>query len=223
MNLRAKVAKVRLRGPDAVVARARAALGAWMEGAPADDQAKALHSGRVAAAIGEATLAARPAPEGLDCTEGCAFCCILSGDDGGVITGAEAQRLHLALTPLAGRPDGRGWHPMACPSLDPDTRRCRAYEARPVICRSYVSRDVTACEAIAEGRPAEGAGTRGAYGDYLTIHALARAVLPPGKAPTYALRRIAQGAVEGEALADSLKAARHKAGELDAERRRITA
>lgn len=187
-----------------------------------DALAKELHGGLAATRIGQINLGATAEPADLACKMGCAFCCILTGEDGGVMTGAEARVLYKALAPLAGKPDGRDWHPKACPSLDPETRKCRAYEARPMICRSYASRDVDACKSIAEGKPAEGAGVRAAYGTYLTVHALARAALGPGRAPTYSLRKLAAAALEGRAFEEALKEARHKPSELQEERVRVT-
>ena len=94
-----------------------------------------LADGTAATGIGRLGLSGL-SPSGLACAEGCAFCCILSGDDGGTISETEAVALYEALAPLAGQPDGREWNPKACPSLDPDSRMCRAYEARPMICRA---------------------------------------------------------------------------------------
>ncbi|MEL6550841.1 MAG: YkgJ family cysteine cluster protein [Pseudomonadota bacterium] len=220
--IRKKLTKAKVKGGGD--GRARAQLEAYITAQQLDEKAleTELHSGVAATRIGQIGLATTAEPDGLACAAGCAFCCILQGEDGGVITGAEAKALHAALAPLQGHPDGRDWHPKACPSLDPETRTCRAYAARPMICRSYVSRDATACEEIAEGRAAEGTGTRAAYGTYLTVHALARAALGPGRAPTYALRKVAEAAVEGVPLDAALKAARHRPAELIEERKRAT-
>ncbi|CUH38916.1 hypothetical protein JSE7799_01635 [Jannaschia seosinensis] len=98
--------------------RARTGLLAWLDAQPArpaDDLIRDLSRGVAATAIGRTMLAQIPMPEGLACAAGCAFCCILPGEDGGTLT---------------------------------------AYEARPMIRRSYVSRDATACKAIADGWPA---------------------------------------------------------------------
>ncbi|MEO1795433.1 MAG: YkgJ family cysteine cluster protein [Pseudomonadota bacterium] len=220
--IRKKLGKAKLKGGGAD--RARAQLEAYIGAQSLSDAALSaeLHQGLAATRIGHIGLATTPELEGLACAAGCAFCCILSGDDGGVITGAEAKALHTALAPLAGQPDGRAWHPKACPSLDPETRMCRAYEARPMICRSYVSRDKAACEAISEGETAQGTATHAAYGTYLSVHALGRAALGPGHAPTYALRKIAEAAVEGVPLERALKEARHRPAELLEERKRVT-
>ncbi|MEM1233496.1 MAG: YkgJ family cysteine cluster protein [Pseudomonadota bacterium] len=215
-----KLDKAKVKGAD----RGRAQLAAYIQAqrVPEPVLEKELHSGTAATRIGQIGLATTSEPAGLACAAGCAFCCILSGEDGGVITGVEAKALHTALAPKAGEPDGRDWHPSACPSLDPETRLCRAYEARPMICRSYISRDLSACEEIAEGRPADGTGTRAAYGTYLSVHTLARAALGPGRAPTYSLRRVAEAAVDGIPLDDALKSARHRPAELLKEQKRAT-
>ena len=44
--------------------------------------------------------------------------------------------VHGALTE---NPTAEGWHPdnEPCPALDPETRTCDLYQARPVICRSF--------------------------------------------------------------------------------------
>ncbi len=222
MSLRRKLLKAKPKGSGAAADRARTQLDAYIGAQSLSEEAlaKELHSGIAAARIGQIGLASTAEPSGLSCKAGCAFCCILTGDDGGVITGAEARNLHVALAPFAGEPDGREWTAKACPSLDPETRMCRAYEARPMICRSYLSVDVTACEQIAQGKAAQGTGVRAAYGTYLTAHALARAALGPGHAPTYSLRTVAKAAVEGVPLEDALKAARHRPAELEHERKR---
>jgi Fe-S-cluster containining protein len=179
-----------------------------------------LTDGTAAQGIGRIGLSAL-SPQGLACAEGCAFCCILSGEDGGTITQAEATELHTALTPLAGEPDGRAWHPKACPALDPATQRCRAYEARPMICRSYVSGDVEACKKIAEGEPADGPGTLAPYHTYLAAIGLTRAAFKGVKrVSTYSLAVVARATVEGRDLDETLSEARHKPAELDAELRR---
>jgi Fe-S-cluster containining protein len=190
-------------------------------GTPQAEIVEALSDGRAATQLGRVGLGGAPVPPGLDCARGCAFCCILSGEDGGTITEAEARILHAALAPMAGQPDGRSWHPDACAALDPETRECRVYDARPMICRSYVSTDVLACEAVAEGKPKAGPGTLGPYHDYLAAIALSRAALKGvRRVSTYALARVAAGAVDGQPVEDALRAARHKPSGLDAELKR---
>ncbi|MFA8384809.1 MAG: YkgJ family cysteine cluster protein [Pelagibaca sp.] len=192
-------------------------LGAQSDAAHANSD---LADGTAATGIGRVALSG-PEPKGLACSDGCAFCCILSGADGGTITETEATALHTALAPLAGQPDGRAWHPKACPSLDPETRCCRAYEARPMICRAYVSTDVEACKSVSEGQAAPGPGTLGPYHTYLAAIGLSRAVLKGTKrVSTYALSRVAAAAVEGVSLDEALAASRHKPTELDAELKR---
>ena len=164
---------------------------------------------------------AQPAPHGRACARGCAYCCILAGADGGTISGAEARNLHEALAPRAGQPDGRAWHPKACPALDPLTRQCRAYEVRPMIGRSYVSTDAEACERVSTGQAATGPGGLGAQTTYLTALAVCRVALKGlAKVPTYAMATVARAAVEGLPLAEALRAARHPHKSLEDERKR---
>ena len=187
----------------------------------AEASADALAQGEAAVELAEAGLEAAPPMPGLACSAGCAFCCILSGEDGGTISETEARRLHAALAPRAGEPDGRQWHPDACAALDPETRTCRAYEARPVICRAYVSTDVAACEKVAEGEAAPGPGTLGPYHGYLAALGLARGALKGSRrVSTYALKRVTAAAAEGQSLDEALAAARHKPAELEAELKR---
>ena len=220
-SLRASLAAARLPGhPPEITEQARDLLLAWLDAAGAEfrDAIRALSDGTAATRIGHALLARTPEPTGLACAQGCAFCCILPGEDGGTITAAEARTLHAALAPL-GPPDGH-WHDDACAALDPATRTCRAYDARPLICRSYVSRDAAACEAIAAGTPAPGTGTLPAQIAAVTAHALVRAALGTG-APTFSLRATARAATDGRPQPDALATARHAPRALDAERRRL--
>lgn len=152
-----------------------------------------------------------------DCRSGCAFCCVLSGEDGGLITAQEAEALHLALTPFRGAPDGRAWHPRACPALDPDTLGCRAYAVRPLICRAYFSTDVEDCRRALKGEEGAGTAVLGSYPLYLAIHAIARALIGVAKAPTFSLARVAAAALEGKPLAEALKAAKHAPSVLNGE------
>ncbi|MCI5110438.1 MAG: YkgJ family cysteine cluster protein [Marivita sp.] len=216
-----RLSKARSGSAPEVTDRARRGLMAYV-GAQADvaRAGKELADGTAATGVGRVALSAL-SPQGLACADGCAFCCILTGDDGGTITEAEAKALYSALAPLAGQPDGRTWHPKACPSLDPVTRSCRAYDVRPMICRAYVSTDVEACKAVSEGQAASGPGTLGPYHTYLAAIGLSRSALKGVKrVSTYALSRLAAAAVEGAALEDALDAARHKPSELDAELKR---
>ena len=226
-DLRARLDRARAAGAGkAAEARARRMLAAYLDTAVAhglslQQAAGELARGQAAVRLGDVSRDAlmqnppRAVTEAA-CAEGCAFCCILQGGDGGTITEAEASRLHDALSPLAGQPDGRGWHPAACPSLDPDTRACRAYEARPTICRSFISTDAEACRVNAEGGAETGAGLLGSHLDYLAVHALSRDLLKGlARVPTYAMARIAQGAIDGEDRATTLDAARHKPRALE--------
>lgn len=226
-SLATRVAKARAPGAGpAVTDRARRLLGAWLatagqHGRSGPALVAALAGGAAARDIGAAlrdALMADP-PESVTraaCAPGCAFCCILSGGDGGLITEDEARTLHAALLPLAREPDGRRWHPDACPALDPESRTCRAYDARPTICRSFLSTDADACRANAEGGEEQGAGVIGPHLDYLAVLGLTRAALKGiARVPTYALARVAAGAVAGEEIADTLAAARHATATLD--------
>ena len=233
-GLRRRVETARLAGPAGRTARARRLLLAWLDagvarGLTAPAAAAALASGAAAEQIGgivQAETMRSPPPEvsHAACARGCAFCCILDGPDGGTITENEARRMHAALAPLAGRPDGRAWHPAACPALDPDSRTCRAYDARPSLCRSFFSSDAEACRVNAEGGAVAGAGLLGAHFDQLDAAALARAALGgPARVRSYALSKLAAAAVEGRDLDASLSAARQSPGALDAARRGLAA
>lgn len=226
-RLRSAVETARLPGsPKDAVERTRRLLLAFMDaslaqGRTAAELADDLATGQAALTLARVELAQTPDDPTLSCASGCAFCCILPGDDGGLITEVEARNLHAALAPRAGQPDGRDWHPRACPALDPDTQACRAYEARPVICRAYVSRDVKACEDIADGTSAGGAGVLGPHVTYLLAHGLARAALKGTRlVQTYALASIAASAVAGLQVEAAVTQARHRPRDLDAERRR---
>lgn len=218
-NARAAALPATLRDP------VRRALLAWIDtaaahGMPLNETLRRLRDGEAAVETGRALLAGQMAdPNGpaarAACASGCAFCCIIPGEDGGTISGAEARRLHEALSPLAGKPDGRDWHPHACPALDATTRTCRAYDARPMICRTYLSPDAAACERVAAGEPAPGPGVLGAYPVYLAVLMLTREALKGTvAAPTFALARLAAAAVSGEDAATALESARHAPREL---------
>ncbi len=232
-DLVARLKRVRLPGPkQAATERARGLLELYLQTAaqhqvPFAELVRQLASGMAALRIAGAELERQAAdPDGpaarAACASGCAFCCILSGQDGGVISRAEAEQVHAALTPLGGSPDGRTWHPKACPALDPATRMCRIYNARPLICRTYLSDSAAACESNANGDPKPGAGVLGAQGLFLAALALCREMLKPiAKVETYALARLAHAALNGDDPADALKAARHKPRTLQDERGRL--
>ncbi len=207
---------------------ARRALIAWLEtaahhGLPLKESLRRLRDGEAAETVGRTALDPQLAdPNGAAarsaCSVGCAFCCILSGSDGGTITKLEAERLHAALSKRAGEPDGRHWHPNGCPSLDPETRVCRVYDERPMICRTYISSEVSACESIANGEAAEGAGVLGAQSLYLSVLQLSRSMLKGiTRLPTYNLSKVAAGSVDGHSLSDTLESAQHAPRELDQE------
>lgn len=228
-NLKRAVETARLPGDNSAIDRARRILVAYVDasaqqGRTARQIAGEMASGVPALTAARVTLDQSPDDPNLACQAGCAFCCILAGEEGAVITQAEARTLFAALVPFEGHKDGQDWHPRACPALDPTTRACRAYAARPVICRSYVSTDANACEAASRGEPGVGPGVLGPHVDYLAVHALARAALKGvAKVSTYSLAKIAQSAVEGEDQDSALSQARHRPKVLDDERRRMSA
>ncbi|WP_370274007.1 YkgJ family cysteine cluster protein [Pseudooceanicola nitratireducens] len=200
--------------PESVATRARALLAPDPD-TPLPQQLEDLRTGALSVRIAANTRADLPAFDApLACAPGCAFCCLIPDGDGGLITQAEAERMHSALAPLAGQPDGRAWHPDACAALDPETRLCRAYDARPNICRAFFSFDAAACEIIADGGDADGSAITGDHLDYLATLAIARSAL--GDVPTYALQQLTIATVEGADCATALAAARHDDAELDA-------
>ena len=225
MSLRARIEKARVATAPAQAQTARGGLLAFVgakqgQGATEAEIADTIASGAAAQGIAGVALQSL-SPRGLACTQGCAFCCILRGEDGGTITEAEARGLHAALAPLKGAPDGRSWAQGACAALDPETRSCRAYAARPMICRTYVSSDVSACEKVAEGQAAEGPGTLGPYHTYLAALGLSRAALKGvRRVATYSLSKLTAAAIDGMDTDAALAAARHKPAGLDDELRR---
>lgn len=226
-DIAARVAKAKVKGVDkAHEERGKRILSSFLQtaqnyGMPAKDVVTEMASGKAAWRLGHAVrdeiLKAPPqAVTNAACTQGCAFCCILSGGEGGVITAFEAAQLHDAVTPLTGQPDGRDWHPAACPALDPATRSCRAYDARPMICRSFLSTDADACETNAAGGAEKGAGLLGSHLDYLVIHALCRQALRGiTQVHTYSMAATAASAVAGDDAEHGLAKARHKPSALD--------
>ena len=229
-SLRDRVASAKVPGaPKAAVERARRMLLATVEaaeraGAGEPAVVRDLAAGTAAVRIGGAELE-REAAGGLfadaACGAGCAFCCIV-GPDGPPLTRAEAEALHAALLPHAGAAPGTDWHPRACPSLDPATQRCRAYERRPLICRAFLSSDPAACAANAEGGDRPGAGVAGAQPVSLAAQALTRAALAgEAKVSTYGLAGIAAAALQGLPLTDALKAARQPPKALTDELKRL--
>ncbi|PZX15978.1 Fe-S-cluster containining protein [Palleronia aestuarii] len=225
-GLRARVARAAIPGPADRAERARRLLSAWIgtaaaHGASLRDIVRGLGNGSAAEQLRgalETEISRNPPPVLRDaaCRAGCAFCCILDGPDGGTITEVEARRMHGALAPLAGRPDGRDWHPAACPALDPETRTCRAYDERPGLCRAYLSSDAEACRINAEGGAAPGAGLLSTHPDALAVHGLARAALRGVvRVETFALARLNAAALEGRDVDAALDAARHPPKMLD--------
>ena len=226
-DLANRIAKAKIKGVGAPLeARAKRILTSYLQtaqnhGLHVKDVVGEMASGQAAWRLGHAVrdemLKTPPdAVRNAACKQGCAFCCILSGGEGGVITGFEAAQLHAALQPMQGQPDGRNWHAQACPALDPDTQQCRAYEARPMICRSFLSTDASACEANAHGGLEQGAGLLGSHLDYLAIHALCRQALKgTAQVHSYSMADTAKGAVEGADDAATLLAARHGSSALE--------
>ena len=206
--------------PPAAVERARRLMLIYIDTAmaqlvPFKAIMAALASGEAAVRIGGIELqqqmqGAQTALAEMACRHGCAFCCILTDDqDGGAITEHEAGALHAALAPRAGAPDGRAWHPKACPALDPETQSCRAYEARPMICRAYHSRDAEACRRNAAGEEVEGAAVIGSHVTYLAARSLARAALKGrARVSTFRLADVAAAGATGKPLKVALRRAR---------------
>ncbi|QPM90810.1 YkgJ family cysteine cluster protein [Pseudooceanicola algae] len=225
--LRRKLAKSRARGmPKFLEDRGRRLLDAYLatsdtDGRPFRAMLGELASGeaarKLAAMTGAQLRSERPEElENAACTTGCAFCCILLEGDGGLITEAEATTLHTALAPLTGQPDGRAWNAHACAALDPETRLCRAYDARPTVCRSFISVDVDACRENAEGGDEDGSGMLGNHLDYLAVLALSRDLMRgTALVTTYSMQQITSAAVDGAPLDTAMKRARHKSSELE--------
>ncbi|MDJ1008940.1 MAG: YkgJ family cysteine cluster protein [Paracoccaceae bacterium] len=225
--LKKRILRARARGAARPVEdQARRALLTWVEtagrhGLTLRDILSRLASGEAARAIGRGVhdaLESHPPPVLAEaaCRSGCAFCCILSGGEGGTISEAEARAVHGALAALGAMPSGRDWHPSACPALDPATRTCRIYADRPVLCRSFVSTDAAACEANAEGGSEAGAGLLGSHPVYLAALGLSRAALDGRlRVRTYALDRVAEAALAGAPLDAALDAARQRPRSLD--------
>ena len=179
-----------------------------------------IADGSAAKGIGQIGLSAYN-PTGLACKSGCAFCCILSGEDGGIITESEATLLFKDLRKLQNEPDGRDWNPKACPALNPVTHVCRTYSNRPMICRSYVSTHAGACQKVSKGESASGMGTLEPYHTYLASIEVSRNSLKGIKrVSTYSLSKLATNALSGETLQTALNNSRHKHIELNKEIKR---
>lgn len=208
--------------PDSVADRARDLLRARIDAAerqaiPLPQMLTDIASGAVAVEVAGAArreLADTAMEQAVACAPGCAFCCLVPEGDGGLLTQSEAEGLHAALAPHAGQPDGRAWHPDACAALDPATRLCRAYDARPNICRAFFSFDAGACRIIAAGGDADGSAITGDHLDYLAALALSRALLGDGVA-TFSLSALTAATMAGLPRSAALDAARHDADELD--------
>lgn len=86
------------------------------------------------------------------CKAGCALCCVYP--DRILARRAEASALYQAAEQvLVGVPDGRDWHPKACPVLDPQTRKCRIDGLKPLACQDFWSNDFSACQSKSAGEP----------------------------------------------------------------------
>lgn len=84
-------------------------------------------------------------PKDAACRAGCFFCCVTVARI--TATETELRAVHRALEGLP-RP---AFHPDACPSLDPDTGACRAYEVRPLLCRDVYALEADPCRATYDG------------------------------------------------------------------------
>ena len=74
----------------------------------------------------------------VGCAKGCFYCCCTDI----YVTLSEAEEVAKAVQGLP-LPT---FHPKACPALDPDTKACRAYTKRPLVCRSYFVVDAQTCK-----------------------------------------------------------------------------
>ena len=105
--------------------------------------------------------------QGLACTKGCTFCChqyvgislpelvILAKFITSNFSDDERQSLIRRIDEVIAKTRGMDWLDRSstnidCPLLDPETRRCQAYAARPLTCRGMHSLSREACEAAHE-------------------------------------------------------------------------
>lgn len=225
MSLIEKIDKSKISSVHEVGQRAKRGISAFIKSMLADGKSQeaiisSIADGTAAQGIGHIGLSVYD-PSGIACKNGCAFCCILSGEDGGIITEAEAKQVFSALNKLQNKPDGRDWNPSACAALDPKTLTCRSYETRPMICRSYISTDASACEKVAQGESGLGMGTLEPYHSYLASLEVSRSSLKGVKrVSTYSLAKLAANAVGGATLKEALKRSRHDTFELNKEIKR---
>ena len=167
VSLVEKINKSKINSVDEFGQRAKRGISAFVKSMLADGKSQeaiisSIADGTAARGIGHIGLSVYN-PSDTACKTGCAFCCILSGEDGGTITEVEAKQVFTALNKFQNKPDGRDWNPSACAALDPETLTCRSYETRPMICRSYISTDASACEKVAQGESGSGMGTLEPY------------------------------------------------------------
>lgn len=156
------------------------------------------------------------------CRMGCAFCCVLRTgpeDSGLLVTEAEARRAGAALAKLQGQPDGRSWIAQACPALDPESRACRIYETRPVMCRSVYNTDAQPCADLVRSGGARGYTLNS---DAADIHYLAHAigVTTVGEGATgtvYSFARFAGEVIDGAGIDQALSRARFPKGTIGKE------
>ncbi len=160
-------ASVQRQHVDAGIERARAAQAAATgqmlddEGAPLRVVQACARSHVFSQALGQELIGNE---NRIACKEGCAWCCHLrvSSTPLEVLGIAEWLRSQLTEDELAGVRErarslanetaGMTWTerpPRRCPLLVDD--RCRAYQARPLMCRGWHSFDVTPCRAFVEG------------------------------------------------------------------------
>jgi len=225
VSLVEKINKSKINSVDEVGQRAKRGISAFIKSMLADGKSQeaiisSIADGTAARGIGHIGLSVYN-PSGTACKTGCAFCCILSGEDGGTITEVEAKQVFSALHKFQNEPDGRDWNPKACAALDPSTLTCRSYETRPMICRSYISTDASACEKVAQGESGSGMGTLEPYHTYLASLEVSRSSLKGVKrVSTYSLAKLAANAVGGVSLDEALKRSRHNSVELNKEIKR---
>lgn len=220
-----KINKSKISSVEEVAHRAKRGISTFMKSMLIDGKSQetiisSIADGTAAQVIGQIGLSVY-SPSGAACKAGCAFCCILSGEDGGTITEVEAKQVFSALNKFQNKPDGRDWNPSACAALDPETLTCRSYENRPIICRSYISTDASACKNVSQGESGSGMGTLGPYHTYLAaIEASRNGLKGVKRVSTYSLAKLAANAVDGASLEEALNRSRHKSVELNKEVKR---
>lgn len=220
-----KITKTKTSSVDEFAQRAKRGISAFIKSMLGDEKSqeniiRRIADGTAAQGIGQIGLSVYN-PSNEACKSGCAFCCILKGNDGGIISEVETTQIFYSLTKLQNEPDGRDWNPSACAALDPETLTCRSYETRPMICRSYISTDASACEKVSQGESGSGMGTLEPYHTYLASLEVSRSSLKGVKrVSTYSLAKLAANTVGGATLDEALKRSRHNSVELNKEIKR---